>query len=107
MKQVAEGVKSGVPHGIAVRIMELHTFIEMGLDDGAPDVYVGLGPHAEDLGHELGRIDLSHQVSPARSAHRAATIDLISGTGRNDRSRSRRGSTCRLQDRQAFQLDAP
>jgi hypothetical protein len=49
--------------------MEVHTFSEAGLDDGAPGVHVGLGPHAEDVGHELGRIDLSHLVSFLLVAH--------------------------------------
>jgi hypothetical protein len=40
-----------------------------GDPDGAPGVHVGLGPHAEDVGHELGRIDLSHLVSFLLVAH--------------------------------------
>jgi hypothetical protein len=70
LKRVAEGFQSGVPDELAVGIVEVHTFIGVGLDDGALGVRLELGPHAEDLGHEAGRTDLGESPSGISAAGR-------------------------------------
>jgi hypothetical protein len=49
-----------VPDELALTIMEVHLFVKVGLDDGAPSFDIGFGPHAEDFSHELFRITLDH-----------------------------------------------
>ena len=73
VKEGSEGFQSGVPDELAVGIVEVHTFIKAGLDEGAPGVHLGLGPHAEDR----RRLDLTDVFVFRSSDDPAKTVLII------------------------------